>query len=146
MRILTNVPAPNLLYGDQGEPSTAKEMSLRALVNTISALALSEGTDESGGLFEVSGSKAMSARWVRSAGTLLKPDASLTPSSVGQKWNNIVDLSRPSHPSGPVDPSDVLADLPKLGPNKAGQPVSLDGQVVIITGAGAGLVFALGQA
>lgn len=146
VRILTNVPAPNLLYAHESGQSPAEESSLLALVNTISALGLSKGTSESGALFEVSGSKLTSARWVRSAGTLLKPDTSFTPSSLRQKWNDIVDLSRPSYPSGPVDPSDVLAGLPKLGLNKAGQPTSLDSQVVVVTGAGAGSVCPLGQA
>lgn len=55
-----------------------------------------------------------------------------------QKWKDIIDLSTPSYPSGPIDPADVLVPIPKLGPNKSGEPTSLDGQVVIVTGAGAG--------
>jgi hypothetical protein len=138
VRNLTDFLARNLLYAHQGGQGPPEIPSLHALVNTISVLSLSKSTSESGTLFEVSESNVTAARWARSAGTVLKPDTSFTPSSVRQKWNDIVDLSKPSYPSGPVDPSDVLADLAKLGPNKSEQSTSFDGQVVIVTGAGGG--------
>ncbi|KAK5046035.1 hypothetical protein LTR84_008822 [Exophiala bonariae] len=136
--LVTDSP-PNLLYAHERRQGPFEIPSLHALVNTISILGLSKNESESGTLFEVSGSKVTAARWARSAGALLKPDTTFNPSSVRQKWNDIVDLSKPSYSSGPVDPSDVLANLPNLGPNKSGQHVGFDDQVVVVTGAGGGL-------
>ncbi|KAK6376117.1 hypothetical protein LTS17_007368 [Exophiala oligosperma] len=129
----------NLLYVNEDSQPQAEQPPPRAFVNTISALSLTRDTTESGTLFEVSGNKTTSARWVRSGGALLKPDATFTPASVWQRWNDILDMSKPSYPSGPFDADAELAYLPKLGPNKAWNSLSLEGQVAIVTGAGSGL-------
>lgn len=126
------------MYVNEDSQPQAEQPPPRAFVNTISALSLTRDTTESGTLFEVSGNKTTSARWVRSGGALLKPDATFTPSSVWQRWNDILDMSKPSYPSGPFDADAELAYLPKLGPNKAWNSLSLEGQVAIVTGAGSG--------
>jgi len=127
-----------LLYSDKENQAGGSPVELHAVVNTVAALGLSKGTSDSGSLFEISGRKIASTRWVRSSGALLKPDTSFTPSAVLKKWDDIQDMSKPAYPTGPVDVAMALAGLPEMSPNQSAQPISFAGQAVVVTGAGAG--------
>ncbi|CAO3639563.1 unnamed protein product [Cunninghamella blakesleeana] len=100
-----------------------------------------ENTEENGGLFEVGGGFVSKLRWERSPGSVFKADETFTPTAVGAKWDEITSFENPEYPSSIMDTNFVeLLERAKAAPaNPTGEPLSFDGQVAIVTGAGGGL-------
>lgn len=98
-----------------------------------------ESSSETGGIFELGAGFYSKIRWERSSGAVFKTDDTFTPSAVLKAWNKINDFSDPSYPTGPADFITLAEESAKSGPAPQGEPVSFKGQVVIVTGAGAGI-------
>ncbi|CCM04300.1 uncharacterized protein FIBRA_06471 [Fibroporia radiculosa] len=108
----------------------------------VAAVTHPDGPDASGRIFEVGAGFVAEVRWERSKGVVFKTDVSLTPSAIGDKWDEITDFSDPEHPQNLPDfnPQAILAQGAKLSQNTHASPeVRFDGQTVIVTGSGAGL-------
>lgn len=99
-----------------------------------------ENTEENGGLFEVGGGFVSKLRWERSPGSVFKADETFTPTAVGAKWDEITSFENPEYPSSIMDTNfvELLERAKAAPPNPKGEPLTFDGQVAIVTGAGGG--------
>lgn len=98
-----------------------------------------ESSQETGGIFELGAGFYSKIRWERSSGQVFKTDSTFTPSAILKAWNKINDFSNSSFPTGPADFITYAEESAKAGPALQGEDVSFKGQVVIVTGAGAGI-------
>lgn len=103
------------------------------------AVLVHEKNKETGAIFEAGAGHMAKIRWERSKGALLKTDATLTPSAILKRWNDVEDFSTPEYPQGPANFLELLEKAQVLGSNEQGPEVSFKDKVVLITGAGAGL-------
>lgn len=110
------------------------------VVPLVAVLVHPSNKDETGSIFEVGGGHIAKLRWERAKGALLKTGPSLTPGAILNKWRNVNDFSEPSYPSGVADFMTLLEEAQKLGDNDPGERLDFSGKVVLITGAGGGLV------
>jgi multifunctional beta-oxidation protein len=94
---------------------------------------------ETGALYEAGGGHIAKLRWERSTGAMLKTDDSLTPGAIIAKWNDVVDYSKPEHPTGPADAMAILDTTSQLRPSPPAEKLDFKDKVVLITGGGAGL-------
>lgn len=96
-------------------------------------------TKDTYGLYELGGGFFNKVRWERSKGSLWKTDDSFTSSAVLKNWNKVMDFTNAEHPT---QSSNFLVHTEnglKLGSAAQGEEVSFRGQVVIVTGSGAGI-------
>lgn len=102
---------------------------------------VSENVNDTNGIYETAAGVVTKVRWERSAGAAFKPDNSFTPSAVLNRFNDICDFEskEPEHPTGPKDLMPFLETGKDLPTNDQGVPVDFKDQVVIVTGAGAGI-------
>ncbi|CAO3632127.1 unnamed protein product [Cunninghamella echinulata] len=100
-----------------------------------------ENTEENGGVFEVGGGFVSKLRWERSAGSVFKADETFTPDAVSAKWEEITSFDKPEYPESIMDTNflELLERAKAAPPNPKGEPLSFEGQVAIVTGAGGGL-------
>lgn len=119
-------------------PPEMLEMLKPEVVVPVVGYLVDENTKENGSIFETAAGAVMKVRWERSNGILLKTDESYLPSSVLKHWEKVNDFSKPEYDNGPKD---VLSLLESVNPSNDsnGPPVSFKDQVVIVTGAGAGI-------
>lgn len=141
--VVTNalLPAPNLISPDETGESDIAMPDTDALVSTVGALALADHSDDTGTLFEVSGRRVVKLRWQRSMGAALQTGNTFTPAALLDRFEDIIDMSKPEHPSGPVDTAKALSRrLLKLGRTTDDGRIGFKDQVVVVTGAGGGYV------
>ncbi|KAI7870137.1 hypothetical protein BDF14DRAFT_1774985 [Spinellus fusiger] len=98
-------------------------------------------TKETGGLYEAGGGFVSKLRWERSEGAVFKADKHFTPAAVAAKWDAITDFDRPNYPTCIKDSDAVgLSKLQQTTPSSGAiDPLVFNGQVAVVTGAGAGL-------
>lgn len=120
-------------------PDVLENLKPDWVVPLVAVLVHPSNKQETGSIFEVGGGHIAKLRWERSKGALLKADSTLTPDAVLKKWDNVLDFSEPSHPTGPANFLDFLEEAQKLGSNDAGEKLDFSGKVALITGAGGGL-------
>ena len=140
--ILCNVIAPiaaSRMTETVMPPDMLENLKPDWVVPLVAALVHPTNDHETGSIFEVGGGHIAKIRWERAKGVLLKTGPSLTPGAILENWSRISDFSEPEYPSGPADFMTLLSDAQKLPQNEAGDSVSLQGKVALITGAGAGL-------
>ena len=119
-------------------PDVLENLKPDWVVPLVAVLVHPSNKQETGSIFEVGGGHIAKLRWERSKGALLKADSTLTPGAVLKKWDNVLDFSEPSHPTGPANFLDFLEEAQKLGSNDAGEKLDFSGKVALITGAGGG--------
>ncbi|MDB4934542.1 MAG: Oxidoreductase, short chain dehydrogenase/reductase family [Labilithrix sp.] len=68
-------------------------------VSGLVALLCHEGSEETGGLFEVGGGLFAKLRWERTEGKLFKLGRPITPEQVKNNWKHITDFSKVTHPT-----------------------------------------------
>lgn len=119
-------------------PELLEKLSPDYIVPMVAYLS-HENTQETGGIFELGAGFYSKVRWERSSGVVFKTDETFTPSAILKKWNKITDFSNPSYPTGPADFITYAEESAKAPKNEQGEPISFKDQVVIVTGAGAGI-------
>ncbi|ODQ63535.1 multifunctional beta-oxidation enzyme [Nadsonia fulvescens var. elongata DSM 6958] len=111
-------------------------------VTPLVALLTHESNTESGGIYELGAGFYSKIRWERSNGVLFKADSSFTPSAILKRWEEITDFTNtpPEHPEGLADFVSLSEQSQKLeAANPQGPEISFKDQVVVVTGAGAGI-------
>ncbi|KAF3767397.1 hypothetical protein M406DRAFT_79835 [Cryphonectria parasitica EP155] len=140
--ILCNVIAPiaaSRMTETVMPPDILELMKPEWVVPLVAVLVHKDNTTETGGIFEVGGGHIAKLRWERSSGQLLKCDDSYTPGAILKNWDQIIDFSKPQHPTGPNDFVSLLEESQKLGPNPPGEKLDFSGRVALVTGGGAGI-------
>ncbi|KAH8700872.1 putative peroxisomal multifunctional beta-oxidation protein AoFox2 [Talaromyces proteolyticus] len=95
--------------------------------------------NETGCLFEVGNGSVQKLRWERTKGALLKPDSTLTPEAILNRWKDVINFTNPDYPNGSVDLQSTLERTQKLMPSVGGDRIEFKGKVVLVTGASSGL-------
>ena len=100
-----------------------------------------ENTTETWGIYEVAAGVVTKVRWQRSKGHLFKIDDSFTPDAVLDKWDDINDFTESEYPNQVNDFIELAEKSAKLtsSNSQGSEHVSFRDQVVIVTGAGAGI-------
>ncbi|POS69727.1 short chain dehydrogenase [Diaporthe helianthi] len=140
--ILCNVIAPiaaSRMTETIMPPDVLELMKPEWVVPLVAVLVHKDNTQETGGIFEVGGGHMAKYRWERSNGQLLKCDDSYTPGAVLNKWDQVIDFSKPQYPTGTNDFVTLLEESQKLGANQAGEKLDFSGCVALVTGGGAGI-------
>lgn len=139
--IICNVVAPiaaSRMTATVMPPDVLEHLKPDWVVPVVAVLVHSSNTKETGSIFEVGGGHVAKLRWERAKGALLKPDASMTPGAILNKWAEINDFSKPEYPTGPADSMAKLEVALKLPSNPAGPNITFKDKVVLVTGGGAG--------
>lgn len=108
------------------------------IVPLVAVLSHSSNTKESGSIFEVGAGHMAKLRWERAKGALLKPDSSMTPGAILQKWDQVNDFSEPSYPTGVAPYLELLEQSQRLPSAPPTENFDFTGKVALITGAGNG--------
>ncbi|QPG73440.1 hypothetical protein FOA43_000750 [Brettanomyces nanus] len=118
----------------------------KLLPEKIAPLVMYLTSDEcpsTGSIYEVAAGMFAQIRWERSGGLYLRPDESLTPEAILNRFKEVSDFNKPGvqHPTELNDYNKVWSVTSSLPSNNQGsiKIESLKGKVVIITGAGSGL-------
>jgi multifunctional beta-oxidation protein len=98
-----------------------------------------QSSTETYGVYELGAGFYSKIRWERGSGHIFKADDSFTPSAILKEWNNVVNTRNPEYPNSPANFIEIAERSRNLPPNAQGEPVDLKDQVVIVTGAGAGI-------
>lgn len=99
-----------------------------------------ENTKDTWGIYELGAGFFSKLRWQRSHGHVFNADSSFTPSAILKEWDDITDFSSDSsYPTGVADFLAIAERSQKTAPATQGETVSFKDQVVIVTGAGAGI-------
>lgn len=103
----------------------------------IRELAQSSSTSN-GSLFEATNKGFSCVRWERSQGAFLNPDSpSYTPMALLKQWSHVCDFSNLAYPDKANDFVFILEKTKKLPHcEELNDPISYNGKVVVITGAG----------
>lgn len=120
-------------------PEIFKLLSPERIVPLVAYL-VHENTKDTYGIYELGAGYYSKIRWQRSHGHAFRADETFTPSAILKEWADINDFSTDvSYPNGPADFIEYAEASQKTAPAVQGEPVSFKDQVVIVTGAGAGI-------
>ncbi|AOW05454.1 multifunctional beta-oxidation enzyme [Yarrowia lipolytica] len=98
-----------------------------------------DSVTESYGIYEVGAGYMAKIRWERGNGAVFKGDDTFTPSAILKRWDEVTSFESPTYPNGPADFFKYAEESVKRPENPQGPTVSFKDQVVIVTGAGAGI-------
>lgn len=119
-------------------PEILKRLNPEYVVPLVAYLT-HESSTETYGVYEVGAGFYAKVRWERGSGHIFNTDDSFTPSAILKEWDNVVSTSNPEYPNAPANFIEIAERGQNLPSNPQGQPVDLKDQVVIVTGAGAGI-------
>jgi multifunctional beta-oxidation protein len=120
-------------------PEALRHLRPECIPPVVGFLVHPSNTTITGSIFEIGGGHVSQIRFERARGALLKPDSTLTPGAILQKWDKVNDFSAPTHPTEPPDFMQLLKEAQNLDKSDQGKAsVNLTGKVAVITGAGAG--------
>ncbi|CDO54451.1 hypothetical protein DV495_002106 [Geotrichum candidum] len=119
-------------------PEVLERLNPEYIVPLVAYL-VHQSSTETYGVYEVGGGFYSKIRWERGSGHIFKADDTFTPSAILKEWNNVVNTRNPEYPNGPANFIEIAERGKNLPPNAQGEPVDLKDQVVIVTGAGAGI-------
>lgn len=107
------------------------------VVPVVAILTHKSNETETGGIFEVGGGFVAKDRWQRSKGLLLPADnGTYTPSAILERWSEVVNFEQHSQfPTDPPNYAQLFKTPSEMVPVKEGVRFSLEGKVVLITGA-----------
>lgn len=122
-------------------PPDVLEMIKPEFVVPVVAYLTHETSTETAGVFESAGGIIKKLRWQRSKGAAFRCDDTFTPSAVLARFDEISDFDKdPEYPEGSQNVLEYAENSNSLPPNKQGdQPISFEGKVAVVTGAGAGI-------
>jgi len=120
-------------------PDVLEKLKPEYIVPLVAILVHPSNKTETGSIFEVGGGHMAKIRWERAKGALMKPDDTYTPGAIIQRWNDVVDFSKPEHPQGPANFLELTEAALKLPANPPAEKLDFSGKVVLVTGGGAGL-------
>lgn len=119
-------------------PEVLEQLKPETVVPVVGYL-VNENCTENGSIIETAAGAVMKVRWERSGGIFLKTDEeSFLPSSILSHWKQLEDFSKPEYPSSPKDLL-TLIEQGNRDSSISGPEVSFKDQVVVVTGAGAGI-------
>ncbi|KAJ9608804.1 hypothetical protein H2200_006575 [Cladophialophora chaetospira] len=134
--ILAAVLAPAYSAG-LAQPVSESEFGdyLKTVVTLIHPL----NTTETGHIYEIGEGRCSKLRWQRSSGAILKPNTTMTPAAIIEKWKDVNEFSKADYPSKTADLVALLDKAKALPPSPLRKQVRLNGRVALVTGAGSGL-------
>ena len=143
--IFSNVIAP--IAGSRMTETVMPAELVEALspdyIAPFAAYLCSDSCKENGSLFELGGGFIAKVRWERSPGLLLNVEKHFNASAVLENFNSVVDFTKSlTYPNSMLETNWIeLVEKSKLLPeNRFGESgIEMRGNVVLITGAGAGL-------
>jgi multifunctional beta-oxidation protein len=133
--ILASVLAP---FHATGQTCEVLEHDYHYYLKMVATLTHSTNTTETGHLYEIGDGKCTKLRWQRSSGAILKPDATMTPAAIIEKWYGLNNFSNAEYPSRTANLEALLAKAKTLPASSTNREVRLDGRVALVTGAGSG--------
>jgi multifunctional beta-oxidation protein len=122
----------------------------RCILQSAMTLVHATNNRETGHLYQVVGRRLRKLRWEEASGSLLNPDRSLSIGSLLDTWQQTNDFSNHKYTPGSGQIIDkvmqAVGHTKKLDAVMKGEEIRFDGQVALVTGAGAGQVSARPEA
>jgi multifunctional beta-oxidation protein len=141
-----NILASVLATPDNGGSENREHGILQSAMTLVHAT----NKTETGHLYQVVRRRLRKLRWQEASGSLLNPDLSLSIGSLLNTWQQTNDFSSPRYSPGSGQIIDkvmqAVGQTKKLEAVVKGEEVRFDGQVALVTGAGAGQVSARPEA
>ena len=120
--IVVNTIAP--IAGSRMTETVLPKELLEALkpeyVSALVAKLAHEGTEDTGGLYEVGGGFYAKLRWERAAGKTFRLGRDITPDDVNAAWKAITSFDKSDHPSGVAESMQPIMANVEAGPSKGG--------------------------
>ncbi len=89
-------------------------------VSALVAKLVHEGTEDSGGLYEVGGGFYAKLRWERSTGKSFRLGRAISPEDVDGAWRAITQFDQTSHPGSIAESMQPIMENVEAGPSKGG--------------------------
>jgi (3R)-3-hydroxyacyl-CoA dehydrogenase / 3a,7a,12a-trihydroxy-5b-cholest-24-enoyl-CoA hydratase / enoyl-CoA hydratase 2 len=89
-------------------------------VSALVAKLVHEGTEETGGLYEVGGGFYAKLRWERAAGKTFRLGRNITPEDVDASWQDISGFDKTEHPASVAESMQPIMANVEAGPSKGG--------------------------
>jgi len=120
--IVVNTIAP--IAGSRMTETVLPKELLEALkpeyVSALVAKLAHEGTEDSGGLYEVGGGFYAKLRWERAKGKTFRLGRNITPEDIDTAWKTIADFKDADHPGGVAESMQPIMANVEAGPSKGG--------------------------
>jgi len=89
-------------------------------VSALVAKLVHEGTEDTGGLYEVGGGFFAKLRWERSTGKTFRLGRTITPENVDSAWKDITQFDKTEHPGSVAESMQPIMANVEAGPSKGG--------------------------
>ena len=120
--VIVNTIAP--IAGSRMTETVLPKELLEALkpeyVSALVAKLAHEGTEDTGGLYEVGGGFYAKLRWERAAGKMFRLGRAITPEDVQSNWKSITGFEKSEHPASVAESMQPIMSNVEAGPSKGG--------------------------